>query len=240
MTKQQEEDTTKGMSQAVADRVGQAMTKKLDAEARTAEVGARTAEMLLDKAEEAERERKALDKFQHIYVFDDPVTDATVLACILELDKWRRLDPKCAITLRFYSPGGDVIAGMYLFDYLKQLGRDGHVLTTEAYGYAASMAGILLQVGDHRIIGRESYILIHEIQTAVRGKIGEIDDEVEFMHKIGDRILDIFATKAKEAGGRGTATQPLTKAQFKNRWRRKNWWLSSNEALKYGVVDEVK
>lgn len=160
MTKQQEEDTTKGMSQAVADRVGQAMTKKLDAEARTAEVGARTAEMLLDKAEEAERERKALDKFQHIYVFDDPVTDATVLACILELDKWRRLDPKCAITLRFYSPGGDVIAGMYLFDYLKQLGRDGHVLTTEAYGYAASMAGILLQVGDHRIIGRESYILI--------------------------------------------------------------------------------
>jgi len=235
-----EKDPTQGMSQAVADQVGQAMTRKLEAETRAAEAGARTAELTLYKAEEAERERRTLDRFQHIYVFDDPVTDATVLGCILVLDTWRRLEPGCDITIRFYSPGGDVIAGMYLFDYLMGLRRDGHRLTTEAYGYAASMAGILLQAGTVRTVGKESYVLIHEIQTAVRGKIGEIDDEVEFMHKIADRVLTIFAARAKEAGDNGTASQPLTKVQFKKRWTRKDWWLTSDEALKYGVVDEVR
>lgn len=188
---------------------------------------------------ETEEARLASNDFQRVFVFDDPVNDQAVNSAIAKLDIWRRIDPGCDITLRIYSPGGDVIAGMYLYDYLMSLKRDGHKLITEAFGYAASMGGILLQAGDVRRVGRESYILIHQISFGVRGKVGEVEDEMEFVKKISDRVLDIFAAGAKRAGENGTASDPLTRSQFKKRWERKDWWLTSDEALRWGVVDEV-
>ena len=248
------------MSKAVADALGDAERDRALAEARKMEAEARklaaetekaasealvagalaeTARINADKAAEIEAERKADNWFQRIYVFDSPVGDNSVSKVIERLDVWRRLDPGCTVTIRFCSPGGDVISGMYLYDYLLGLRSAGHRVTTEAYGYAASMAGILLQAGDVRRIGRKSYILIHEISFGAYGKIGVVEDEVAFVKKIGDRVLDIFAAGAKKAKEAGTASKALSRDQFKKRWTRKDWWLSSDEALKFGVVDEV-
>lgn len=216
-----------------------AEAEKLTAEAATAKALARKSEIEAAKAEEAERERQAMNKFQHLYVFDDAVGSAAVDSCISALQIWSRTCPGCEITIRFCSPGGDVISGMYLFDYLMHLRKKGHRVITEAWGMAASMAGILLQAGDVRRIGAEAYVLIHEITFGVRGKVGEVEDEMEFIRKVSDRVLNIFAARAAEAAANGTAAEPLSKKQFANRWARKDWWLSSEECLKYGVVDEV-
>lgn len=209
------------------------------AETSQAEDDARASKLNLEKLEETVAERKATNKYHRVFMFDAVVTEQSVSACISQLEQWRRMDPGCEVTLRIFSPGGDVIAGMYLYDYLLGMRRDGHRIITEAYGYAASMGGIILQAGDVRRVGAESYILIHEIAFSARGKIGEIEDEVEFTKKISDRVLNIFATRAALAGQAGTATEPLSKSGFKRKWNRKDWWLSSDEALKYGVVDEV-
>ena len=248
------------MSKAVADALGDAERDRALAEARKMEAEARklaaetekaasealvagalaeTARINADKAAEVEEQRKADNWFHRIYVFQGPVGDLSVGNCVDALDVWRRIDPGCDVTVRFYSPGGEVMAGMYLFDYLLGLRRAEHRLYTEAYGYAASMAGILLQAGDVRRLGRESYVLIHEISFAAYGKIGVVEDEVAFVKKIGDRVLDIFAAGAKKAKEAGTAPKALSRDQFKRRWTRKDWWLSSDEALKFGVVDEV-
>jgi ATP-dependent protease ClpP protease subunit len=72
------------------------------------------------------------------------------------------------------------------------------------------------------------------------GKLEEIKDEVKFMEKMSNRVLDIFAKRCAEAGKNGTATKPLTKEQLKRGWERKDWWLSSDECLKFGLVDEVR
>lgn len=200
----------------------------------------RSSALSLEKLEEAVAERKAGNKYHHVYMLDAVVSEQSVGACISQLEQWRRLAKgPLNVTLRIFSPGGDVIAGMYLYDYIKSMQRDGHTVNTEAYGYAASMGGILLQAGNTRRMGKESYILIHEISFGVRGKVGEVEDEMEFVKKMGERVLNIFAARAAEAGGNGTASEPLTKSAFKRRWSRKDWWLSSDEALKYGVVDEV-
>jgi len=207
--------------------------------AREAEMRALTASLQFERAREEHLWQRATNPFHRVYVFDDPVTEATVGACSGQLDIWERIMPGQDITLRLYSPGGDLLAGMYLFDRLRALRSAGHKVTVEAFGYAASMAGILLQAGDVRRIGREAYVLIHEVAFGARGKIGEIEDEVEFVRKIQDRVLDIFAENAKRAGEAGTATAPLTRREFKRRWLRKDWWLSSEEALRFGIVDEV-
>lgn len=76
--------------------------------------------------------------------------------------------------------------------------------------------------------GSESVILVHEISFGAGGKIGEVEDEVEFARMLTRRVLKIFASRTK-----------MTERQIDAKWKRKDWWLSSEEALKLGFVDEI-
>lgn len=195
------------------------------------------------QSEEAERKAKkdlAGNEYAHKYNFTDAVDSASVQKLMNELEIWSRIDPACDIEIVFSSPGGSVIDGMALFDFIQGIRAKGHKVTTGAIGYAASMAGILLQAGDVRWIGKEAYILVHEVSFGAGGKMGEVEDEVKFVKKIQNRVLDIFAKRCAEAGKNKTATKPLTKTQIQQRWERKDWWIESSEALVWGFVDEVR
>lgn len=215
-------------SQAEAAKA-QAEAAKADAEARKLEAEAAAAEVVQRHKEREERASLAGDEWHHVYRFNGAVTGDSARAAVRKLSEWRRNDPGCDIEVVFNSPGGSVIDGMALFDAILDLRATGHRITTRCQGMAASMAGILLQAGEVRVIGKESYLLIHEVSTMAMGKIGEIEDEVEFVKKIQDRVLTIFAERSN-----------LSKATIRRRWRRKDWWLSSDEALKFGFVDEVR
>lgn len=225
----------------------QAEQAKIEAEAAEAAARARDAEIeaerdaiLLAKARDEEIARKARNEFHHVYVFGGGVNSNTVASCMNQLDVWRRTAPGCDIEIVLNSPGGEVIEGMALFDYLQQLRAEGHHITTVARGMAASMGGILLQAGDVRVMSQESYILIHEVAAWLTGKFGELQDEMEFIDMIQDRILNIFASRCRQAGEAGTASQPLTKAQLKRRWSRRDWWLDADAALRHGLCDQIR
>ena len=182
------------------------------------------------EAEKAERQRAeelAGDKYHHVYRFHGEVNSNSVKGCMSQLDVWDRLDPECEVKIVFNSPGGSVVDGMALWDYLVGF-RKTHTLYTHAEGMAASMAGILLQAGDVRSMGAESYLLIHEVSAGIMGSFGDIEDRVKWIEMVQDRILSIFANRSK-----------LSKATLKRRWKRKDWWLASDESLKLGFVDEV-
>lgn len=170
----------------------------------------------------------AADARHHIYQFGGTVDGGSVKTCMKQLAVWNRSEPGCAIEIVFHSPGGSVIDGMALFDYILGLRAKGHHITTTGLGYAASMAGILLQAGDVRRMGREAYILIHEVSNSTSGKIGEIEDDVKFMKMVQARVLAIFAERSN-----------LSKKQIQSRWSRKDWWIDSDTALKLGLVDEI-
>lgn len=215
----------------------QAETERFKAE--EARIRAEKAGIELGRLRDEDKWMRATNPFHRVYVFDDPVEERSVGMCVATLDVWHRIYPEQPMTIQFYSPGGDVIAGMYLFDRIRDMHTQGHQIITEAYGYAASMAGILLQAGDVRRMGREAYILIHQVQFSVRGRFGEVQDEIKFVTKIQDRILDIFAANTKRAGEAGTASEPMDREALVRNWERTDWWMSSDEALKYGIVDEV-
>jgi ATP-dependent Clp endopeptidase proteolytic subunit ClpP len=198
--------------------------------AQAAEYEAADAKIAADRSREKRERELAGNDYHHVYQFSEQVGASSCDKCVAQLSAWHRLEPKCDITIVFKSPGGSVVDGMALFDYLTHLREDGHEIITVCSGYAASMAGILLQAGTKRIMGSESYILIHEISAITGGKIGEIEDDVDFYKRICERVLNIFVTRS---GGK------LSKAAMKRNWTRKNWWLDSTEALKLGIVDEV-
>lgn len=203
----------------------------LQAQADAAKAQSEAAVYEIQRAREERIERTVLadNKFHHVYQFVGAVGGTSVKECIDQLTVWMRNDPGCDIEIIFNSPGGDVVNGLAMWDFLQSLRRAGHKLTTTTYGYAASMAGILLQAGEVRVMGRESWLMIHEASFGVGGKMGEVEDQVKWVARVQERILDIFAARSN-----------LTKAQLRTKWRRTDWWISSDEALELGLVDVLR
>lgn len=170
-------------------------------------------------------------EFQHTYNFLGYVAADTVQPCIEKLNSWDIRAPGCDITIIFNSPGGAVFNGMALFDFLRWLSRKGHKITTISLGWSASMAGILLQAGDHRIMARGAWLLIHEVAFSTSGKIGEIEDAYKLGERLKAQAADIFVTRS---GGK------LTRETLTENWTRKDWWISADESLGLGLCDEIR
>lgn len=164
-----------------------------------------------------------------IYTFYGPVTKDSVARCMEELGNWARREPGCNITLIFNSPGGSIIDGLALFDFIQELRVKGHYIETVALGMAASMGGILLQAGDKRVVGKNAMVLIHEASMGTGGKTSEIEDEVAFVKRLQEKLLDILAERST-----------MTKTSIKRKWMRKDWWLDSEESIKLGFADEIR
>jgi ATP-dependent Clp endopeptidase proteolytic subunit ClpP len=174
--------------------------------------------------------RDLADASEHrILTFYGEVGAVSVAKALTELGIWARRDPTQPIKLIFNSPGGSVFDGLALFDYLTELRSDGHQITTVGMGMAASMGGVLLQAGSHRVLAPNAYMLIHEVSSLAWGGASELEDEVAFVKRLQDRILDILAERST-----------MTRQQIARKWKRKDWWLDAPEALKLGFVDEVR
>ncbi len=211
----------------------EAGARKAKAEALTAEHDAQLRAISLRDRERSERLITLGDYYHHHYTFDAPVDDRSVRSCLATLSAWHREDPECEMNITINSPGGSVIDGFHLFDQLSAYslrGGGGHKVTMTVRGYACSMAGILLQAADVRQIGAESFVMVHEVATFARGKIGELQDEMKFLEKISERVANIFVSRS---GGK------TDMKKFKAGWTRSDWWLDSTAALERGFVDKI-
>jgi len=220
------------------------------AEARKMEADAAIAETLLEKRKseselesievefrklefDAKREKiakeKAVDDENFLYRFSGEVSGTSVQRCMTKLTEWHRINPKCDMEIIFASPGGSIIDGFELFDHIQHLRNEGHHITTGSLGYAASMAGILLQAGDTRWIGHQAWVMIHRAAFGAYGKTFEVEDEVKLVKRMEERILDIFTSRSN-----------LTRNKIRRNWDRKDWWISADEAVDLKLVDEVR
>lgn len=221
---------------AAATLTAEAEVAKARAEARGAQAEAEERELRLVKARndrDREREKReeelAAHKYHHVYLFDKGVDEGSVRECIRQLTTWERTTTdKITVELVIDSPGGSVFDGFHLIDYINRLHTEGHTVNTTAYGMAASMGGVLLQVGKTRTMGANALLLIHEAQFGAFGSFGKVEDQVKMVEIMHDRILELFASRSK-----------MTKAQIKSRWNRKDWWLPAQECLRHGFIDAI-
>ena len=207
--------------------------RKARAEAAKEENQAAISAISLKERERVEEFAKIQDHYSFHHMFEGTVDERTVFPLLNTMSAWDRQYPECPMNITINSPGGSVIDGMHLFDQITAYSVRGggkHFVTMTVRGYAASMAGILLQSADERVIGPESYLMIHEVSTYTGGKIGEIKDEVKFLELVSDRVANIFVERSKGK---------ISKKDFVAGWERKEWWLDSKEALRLGFVDRI-
>lgn len=181
-------------------------------------------------AEEARRVASAMratNSENRTYDFIGNVSTGTVENCMQTLSRWRR-QSKEPVIIRISSPGGSLIDGLALFDYIQSLRADGIHVTTNVLGMAASMAGILLQAGDKRVVGPNAHVLIHEASSGASGKLSELEDETKFIKRLNDRTFEILASRSS-----------MKKATIELRAKRKDWWLAAEEVLQHKFADEI-
>ena len=162
------------------------------------------------------------------YTFYDPVKEITVYKAIEEISLWARRDPSEPIRITFVSQGGNVLDGLALYDFIKDLRANGTRVDTVTLGMAASMAAILLQAGEERTMGSNSWLLIHEVSDVVGGNMSLIEDQVEFAKRLQGKLLEILVERST-----------LSKTQIQRRWKKKDWWLSAEESLELGFIDRI-
>lgn len=180
-----------------------------------------------------EEERKqhefnmAANSLSRVYDFTGSVGGVSSEMAIQTLSRWARIS-KEPITIRFSSPGGSVIDGFSLYDSIKAIRDQGIRVTVFALGYAASMASVLLQSGDERVVAPNAWVLLHEISSRTGGTLGQIKDDVKFTTELNERLFSILAERAK-----------VSKKKLMTMAHRKDLWLSAEQSVKLGIVDRA-
>lgn len=128
------------------------------------------------------------------------------------------------IHLHIHSYGGSVFAGFAGLDII--LGCKVPVYTY-IEGAAASAATFLSLAGTKRFIGENSFILIHQLRSMFWGKHEEFKDEMKNNELLMSKIRDFYQTKAN-----------LSQEDLENLLKR-DLWLSSKQALEFGLVDKI-
>lgn len=201
---------------------------RADTEAKLADVLklTREAELYSEQAK-LERRREKLVDSRTIYLTSD-IEELDIERVVEELRDLRN-EGNSPITLYLNSPGGDVFQGYMLFDLIDEARKqDGIHFTTRVRGLAASMASVLSQAGDNRVISRNSWYMVHEPSTIMWGKAGDIKREADLMRKLHDQQCAILAERSN-----------LSFREIKRKSQDKDWWMSAKEALEHGFFDTL-
>ena len=128
------------------------------------------------------------------------------------------------IYLHINSYGGSIFAGVAGMD---QVLKCRVPVYTVIDGCAASAATFLTVVGAKRYINKHAHVLIHQLSSGFWGKFSAIEDEVKNLKKLMKMIKDVYLNNTG-----------ITKKQLEKLLKH-DLWLNAQEALEYGLVDEV-
>ncbi|HZJ41671.1 MAG TPA: ATP-dependent Clp protease proteolytic subunit [Patescibacteria group bacterium] len=161
-----------------------------------------------------------------IIFLGEPIDDHTaniIIAQFLFLDAEEK-DKE----IKFYinSPGGSVSAGLAIYDTMQYIKSD---VSTICVGLAASMASVLLAAGAEgkRFALPNSEVMIHQVMGGAEGQASDIKIRAEHILKTKAKMNKILAkhTKQKEA--------VIEKDSDRDHF------MTSEEALKYGIIDKI-
>ena len=155
-----------------------------------------------------------------------PVDDYSSNLIVAQLLFLESENPTKDISLYINSPGGSVTAGMSIYDTMQFVKPD---ISTLCIGQAASMGAILLCGGkkDKRYALPNSRVMIHQPLGSFQGQATDFDVQAKEILSIRARLNEILS---KNTG------QTIKKIETDT--ERDNF-MTSDEAMKYGLIDKI-
>ncbi|MGI6247886.1 MAG: ATP-dependent Clp endopeptidase proteolytic subunit ClpP [Acutalibacteraceae bacterium] len=181
--------------------------------------------------EQTNRGERSYDIFSRllndrIIMLSDEVNDVTASLVVAQLLFLEGQDPEKDISLYINSPGGSVTAGFAIYDTMQYIKCD---VSTICMGMAASMGAFLLAAGapGKRFALANSEMMIHQPLGGARGQATDIKIEADQIVRIKHRLNKILAENT------GKPLEVIEKDTDRN------FYMSAEEALEYGLIDKV-
>ena len=135
-------------------------------------------------------------------------------------------NPDADISLYINSPGGSVTAGMAIYDTMNYIKCN---VRTVVIGMAASMGAFLLMAGEKgkRLALPNSEIMIHQPLGGAQGQATDVAIRAEWLLKTKEKMTRMMA----EMSG-----QDIEKVKQDVE---RDYFMSAEEALRYGIIDEI-
>lgn len=136
------------------------------------------------------------------------------------------------LEVQINSVGGDVMAGLGIYNMLRAWAKDGKTVTTRVTGVAASIASIIALAGDKREMPKNTFAMVHQASTFAVGTADDMRDAADTLDKVDGSLRGIYMdrmgvdeTKAKEIMAKDT-------------------WLTADEAMDLGfataLIEDIK
>lgn len=136
------------------------------------------------------------------------------------------------LVVEINSVGGDVMAGLGIYNMLRSWAKDGKTVTTRVTGVAASIASIIALAGDKREMPKNTFAMVHQASTFAVGTADDMRDAADTLDKVDGSLRGIYMdrmgvdeAKAKEIMAKDT-------------------WLTADESLDLGfataLVEDIK
>ena len=161
-----------------------------------------------------------------IIFLGSPINDNVANLIVAQLLFLEAEDPERDIYMYINSPGGDVYAGLAVYDTMQHLKAP---ISTFCIGMAASMGAILLSAGHpgHRHALPNSRIMIHQPSGGTRGTAADMEIAAKEILHIRKRLNEIIAHHT------GKPVEMVRDDADRDRY------LSPREAVEYGLIDRV-
>jgi ATP-dependent Clp protease protease subunit len=167
--------------------------------------------------------RLMMDRIIFLGTQVDDYTANVIQAQLLFLDS---SDPGKDISIYLNKPGGSVYAGLGIYDTMQFIGSDVATICT---GMAASMGAVLLVAGAQgkRSALKHSRVMIHQPMGGAQGQASDIEITAREIQKLKKELYTIIADHSNN---------PFERIEKDSD---RDYWMTSNEALEYGMIDKI-
>jgi len=163
---------------------------------------------------------------ERIVFLGGPIDDTVANIVIAQLLFLESEDPKKDIKLYIHSPGGSVTAAMAIYDTMNHIKPD---VSTICIGLAASAAAVILSSGTKgkRFALPNAEVMIHQVMGGAEGQASDIAITAKHILRIKENLNKILAKNT------GKSFEQVEKDSDRD------YYMTSDEAKKYGLVDEI-
>jgi len=190
--------------------------------------GAQLIPMVVEQSPRGERAYDIYSRLlkERIIFVGMPIDDAVANTIIAQLLFLQAEDQNKDIAMYINSPGGVVTAGLAIYDTMQYIKTP---ISTICIGQAASLGALLLTAGDKgkRYTLPNSRIMIHQPLGGAQGQATDVEIQTREIMRVKKLLNEIIS---KHSG------QPLAKIEKDTD---RDFYMSAEEAVKYGLVDEV-
>lgn len=163
---------------------------------------------------------------ERIIFLGTPIDDQVANVIVAQILFLSREDPEKAIQMYINSPGGQIYAGLAIYDTMKMIPNK---ISTVAVGVTASFGTVLLAAGTkgHRYALPHATIHMHQPLGGAQGQASDIEIQAREILRLKARLNEIMAD---------STGKPIEAIEHDTE---RDFYLDAQQAVEYGLVDQV-